>query len=142
MKGSISSAGRYAVGKIGWTATGGAVDDQGVFSAGPDEGNFIVTAETDEASVTGSVSIADEAEPPRAEPTTKQPTRLTWSGEMPPQKWTNFYMKVLTKLVSGGNLRLNVAVEAVRSSGVTEQLIEEMKAALRGLGLQHDVSSD
>ena len=48
-------------------------------------------------------------------------------------------MKVLTKLVSGGNLRLNVTVEADRESGVSEQLVEEVKAALRGLGLDDEV---
>jgi hypothetical protein len=28
-------------------------------------------------------------------------TKLVWSGEVAPQKWSQLYMKVLTKLVSG-----------------------------------------
>jgi hypothetical protein len=31
-------------GQVAWTATGGAVDGDGVFQAGPDEGSFLLTA--------------------------------------------------------------------------------------------------
>ncbi len=51
-------------------------------------------------------------------------------------------MKVLTKLVSTGDLKLNVSVEAVPKEGVTDQQVEETKAALRGLGLEDDVSTE
>ena len=131
-----------AVGKVTWTATGGSVDGQGVYTAGADQGNFIVTAEAGEASVTGSITVTDEAEPPKPPPPPEKATKLAWTGEVPPQKWTNFYMKVLTKLVSGGELRLNVTVDALRESGVSKQQVEEIKAALRGLGLDDDVRSN
>ena len=68
--------------------------------------------------------------------------KLKWSGEISPQKWTNFYMKVLTQLVSAGDVKLNVSIEAEPKDGVTDQRIEETKAALRGLGLDDDVKKE
>ena len=69
-------------------------------------------------------------------------TKLTWSGEVAPQKWTNMYMKVLTKLVSSGELKLRVSIEATPKGGLSEQQIEETKAALRGLGLDDNVRTE
>ena len=43
--------------------------------------------------------------------TPEQRSALTWSGEIPYQKWMNFYTKVLTKLGVGGDLTLTVKVE-------------------------------
>jgi len=59
--------------------------------------------------------------------------KLVWTGEVVPQKWTNFYMKMLTHLVSAGDLKLSVDVQATPKDGVTDQQVEEVKAALRGL---------
>jgi hypothetical protein len=60
---------------------------------------------------------------------------LTWSGEVPSQKWMNFYTKVLTKLGVGNDLSLNVKVKCKPQGGVSPQKIEEIKSALRELGL-------
>ena len=48
-------------------------------------------------------------------------------------------MKVLTKLVSGGDLKIRVNIEATLNDSVADRQIEETKAALRGLGLNDDV---
>lgn len=66
---------------------------------------------------------------------------LTWSGEVPPQKWMNFYTKVLTKFAVGAGLKLRVSVEVKPDGGVSKQRIEETKAALRELGLSDDIGS-
>jgi hypothetical protein len=42
-------------GKVAWSATGGTVDTAGVFQAGKDEGNFLVTAAVGEGQGTASV---------------------------------------------------------------------------------------
>ena len=60
-------------------------------------------------------------------------------GEVPHQKWINFYMKVLTKLVSRGDVKLRVDIEAMPKDGVTDQQVEDTKAALKELGLDDDV---
>jgi hypothetical protein len=78
-----------------------------------------------------------------------QPTRpeqltfagLSWSGEIPPQKWMNFYTKVLSKFASGSKLKLRLAIEVNPESGVSKQKVEETKAALRELGLNDDVTT-
>jgi hypothetical protein len=60
---------------------------------------------------------------------------LIWSGEVPSQKWMNFYTKVLTKLGVGSDLSLNVKVKCKPQGGISPQKIEEIKSALRELGL-------
>lgn len=60
---------------------------------------------------------------------------LTWSGEVPSQKWMNFYTKFLTKLGVGNDINLNVNVKCKPLGGLSPQKIEEIKSALRELGL-------
>ena len=67
-------------------------------------------------------------------------TGMSWTGEIPPQKWMNFYTKVLSKFASGGGLKLKLTVEASPDGGLSKQRIEETKSALRELGLSDDVS--
>jgi hypothetical protein len=73
---------------------------------------------------------------------TSAATHLRWSGQVPPQKWTIFYTKVLSTLVNTGELSLTVSVDAIPTSQVTLQRVETMKAALRELGLQDNVRED
>ena len=54
---------------------------------------------------------------------------------MPAQKWMNFYTKVLAKYATSGGLTLKVEVNVVPVAGVTQQQLEEVKAAFRELGL-------
>ncbi|MCH8343169.1 MAG: ATP-binding protein [Planctomycetes bacterium] len=129
-------------GDVKWSATGGNISADGVFTA-VSLGSFVVTAEAQGKVGTAGVIVAEKAEPrPGAKPKPQSPTMLTWTGEVPPQKWTNLYMKVLTKLVSGGELRINVSIEAKPKDGVTDQQLEETKAALRGLGLGDEVHTE
>ena len=66
---------------------------------------------------------------------------LEWTGEIPPQKWMNFYTKVLSKFASASNLRLTLKVEVSPEGGVSKQKLDETKSALRELGLNDDVST-
>jgi len=66
---------------------------------------------------------------------TQLPLELTWSGEVPSQKWMNFYTKFLTKLGVGTDLSLNVNVKCKPQGGLSPQKAEEIKSALRELGL-------
>ena len=70
---------------------------------------------------------------------TQLPLGLSWSGEVPSQKWMNFYTKVLTKLGAGNDLSLNVKVKCKPQAGVSKQKIEEIKSALRELGLDDNL---
>ena len=127
-------------GEISWTATGGTIDASGIFEAGSEEGPFQVTAAVGPTTATAAVQVLTEPPPITPPPLPPAPkTKLRWSGEVSPQKWTQFYMKVLTKLVSSGEVKLSVTIEAESPQGVTEQQTEEIKAALRGLGLDDGV---
>jgi len=64
---------------------------------------------------------------------------LRWTGEIPPQKWMNFYTKVLSKFATGKGLKLTLSVEVAPEGGVSAQKIEETKVALQELGLNPDV---
>jgi hypothetical protein len=66
---------------------------------------------------------------------------LTWTGEIPPQKWMNFYTKVLAKFASGQGLKLKLNVEVKPDGGISKQRLEETKAALRELGLDDELTS-
>jgi hypothetical protein len=60
---------------------------------------------------------------------------IQWSGEVPPQKWMNFYTKVVSKFAAGQGVKLSVTFEAAPEGGVTKQKLEEAQSALRELGL-------
>src|SRR5439155_8229133 len=44
-------------------------------------------------------------------PTPANASRLVWSGDVPHQKWMNFYTKVLAKFAASGGLKLTLRVE-------------------------------
>jgi hypothetical protein len=74
--------------------------------------------------------------PEKSEPqSTKNSKSMIWRGEIPPQKWMNFYMKVLSKFAVAGGLKLKVTAEIAPPGGVTAQQAEETRQSLRELGL-------
>jgi hypothetical protein len=129
-----------AVGAVQWTASGGSIDRIGVFSASTDEGNFLVTATSGSASSSASVTIGkiESAEPLKPG---IAPTRLRWVGEVPAQKWMNFYTKVLSKFATGSGLKLTVSIDVSPEGGVSSQKTEETKVALQELGLNSDIET-
>ncbi len=64
---------------------------------------------------------------------------LKWTGEVPSQKWMNFYTKVLSRFAASKGLKLTVSVETSRDEAISTQKLEETKVALRELGLKDDV---
>lgn len=131
-------------GTVEWAATGGEIGHDGVFKAAEDEGNFIVSAKVGKVSGAADIGVSKEPKPRRPERTEapEKPQRLIWSGEVTPQKWMNFYTKVLTKFVKAGSLKLNVNIEAEPKGGVTNNQTEETKTALRELGLNDNVHTE
>ncbi len=67
---------------------------------------------------------------------------LTWTGEIPPQKWVIFYTKLLTGLVNAGDLTLRLTMETSPKDGFTAQRIETIKATLRELGLPDKIETE
>jgi len=129
---------------VDWQANGGTIDSDGVFCAGKSDGNFIVTATSGVVAGTANVTIGvkGKSQPPTTVKPGPEAGTLSWSGEVPPQKWMNFYTRVISKFASDKNLKLKVSIEASPESGISKQKIEETKVALRELGLNDDLNTE
>jgi hypothetical protein len=68
--------------------------------------------------------------------------RIRWQGDVPPQKWMNFYTKVLAKFAAQPGLKIGLNVEIAPQGGISIQVLDEIKVALRELGLQDDTQSE
>lgn len=131
----------FDCGTVVWTSTGGTVDAGGVYEAGEDEGSFLVHASIAGVTSTAGVTIAKESTGPVVGPDGADlgDKALRWTGEIPPQKWMNFYTKVLSKLVAAGGLKVTVSIQSSPDGGVADRQTEDVKTALRGLGLNDSV---
>jgi len=65
---------------------------------------------------------------------------ISWEGEVPPQKWMNFYTKILSRFATGEGLKINLKFEAKPEGGISSQKIDETKVHLRELGLQDNIN--
>lgn len=126
----------FAVTRVTWKATGGDASNSGEFTAGRDAGTFLVTANAD--SIDGSVQVRVVKDDPLVlTGGSAPPGQLTfaWTGTVPPQKWMNFYTKVVSKHAANSGLRLTVTFEVPLSADEARMREQETRAALRELGL-------
>jgi hypothetical protein len=138
--------------KVHWEATGGTINQFGVFTAGKKDGSdFEVRATVGDQSAWVKVTILSKKpelsqqvvpSPTQTEArqkTKNAPTHLAWSGEISEQKWKKFYTTVLSRLSAKHLLKITLQIEILRKEGISLQLIDELKTALRDLGLNDDV---
>jgi len=76
------------------------------------------------------------------EPSSGKITNVSWEGEVPAQKWMNFYTKILSKYATGGSLNVSIKFKAVSDDGISQQKVEETKVGLQELGLDNDVQTE
>ena len=130
----------YPLEAVNWSATGGEMTADGVFHANEEEGDYTVSAASGATKATVRIRVKrptsakdsmihEESGPVSAN------QGIHWSGQVPHQKWMNFYTKVLAKYATSGALALKVQVDVNPQGGFSPQQIEEFKAALRELGL-------
>lgn len=124
----------FKCGAVAWVADGGSIAADGRFTAGTDEGSFSVKATVDGLDATAGITIAKALPPP--EPKGKG---LRWSGEVPPPKWMNLYMRVLSRFATGGLLKIRVQFELPPEAEISDAAAEETRTALRELGLNDRV---
>jgi hypothetical protein len=120
-----------------WKASGGTISDEGLFTSGETEGRFTI-----HATAQGIESIA-EVQILKAGPITRPPEHrhvIRWSGEIPPQKWMNFYTKVLTRFVSSKELKVRVSFEVPAEGDQGAAKANETRSGLKELGLDDNVS--
>jgi len=135
---------------VQWQATGGTIDSNGVLQAGNDAGNFTVTATVGNVSEIARFTVTIPQPPDSTDKGDKgdqddkdtTPTELKWKGEITPQKWMNFYTRVLSKFASDRQLKLTLNVEFSVEGEVSPQKTEETKVALQELGLDSDLEED
>lgn len=90
-----------------------------------------------------SSSPVPPTSPSSPQPELSQPElfpHIAWSGDVPAQKWMNFYTKVVSKFAANQGVKLRVTFEASPEGGVSKQKLEETRAAIRELGLDGDVN--
>jgi len=110
--------------KVVWAAEGGSIDDRGFFQAGQADGSFEVSVSCGDLKSTSKVDIKG--------------VDARWTGEVPHQRWSQFYNKVLMKHVMGKKLKLKVVVEL---ADATTDDVEQMRISLQELGLDDDVQT-
>ncbi|MBN8644244.1 MAG: ATP-binding protein [Planctomycetes bacterium] len=129
------------VGTPSWSATGGAIDATGKFVAGAEAGVFGVSARCGSVEGTAQVRVrVREKSATEANATNTASQMLLWTGEVPAQKWMNFYTKVLTRFASTPGLKLRVTFEAPADNAHAKGKADEARAALRELGLDDHIS--
>jgi hypothetical protein len=123
-----------SVGDSKWSATGGTIDDKGMFVAGKHGGAFTVKATANGIESIAEVRITTKDEPP---PTPPPPgaTSLRWRGTVPPQKWMNFYTKVLSRFAALPGLKLEVSFEVPVEGDQSKSKADETRSGLKELGL-------
>lgn len=149
-KASFSAAGIDQYGQpfpaveVTWTGTGGTIDRAGTYEAGKDAGVFAAKAIGAGAEGVAQVRIAATDSIPAPGGTTDPGTSsageavLRWSGSIPPQKWMNFYTKIVSKYASNPDLRLSVTFEVPIDAADRESRERDVRSALTELGIQDD----
>lgn len=127
---------------LAWSAKGGEIDAKGEFRAGEAEGEYPIEAIAGGLSARAIVEITKEAVPISPLPRKPEVKTMRWTGAIPPQKWVNFYTKVLSKLATNGGLKLIVSFEITPEGGLPPHRVEEAKATLRELGLDDEVQTE
>jgi hypothetical protein len=97
-----------------------------------------VTGELETVQTTGTPAIPTPS-PGEGQIVPERIPGFRWKGEIPPQKWMNFYTKVLSRFVAGTGLKLSLSVEVKPDDGVLKAKIEETKVALRDLGMSEQI---
>ena len=139
-----------AIGEIQWTTTGGNIEPNGILTGGENEGNFTVTATVETISAIAEFAVkssngvrakenATIYQLPDYKTIPLPPKGLRWISEISPQKWMNFYTKVLSKFASDQNVKLTVKIEVSIEGEVSQQRRDETKVALQELGLNDEV---
>ncbi|MBV6627856.1 MAG: ATP-binding protein [Rivularia sp. (in: Bacteria)] len=110
------------------------------------------TSTTTVSTTTSTTNTVKDKTNPYITDTSTEPTEITppptsakllkWAGTITPQKWMNFYTRVLSKFAANKNLKLTIEVSVSVEGDISAQKIEETKVALQELGLDGDIETD
>ena len=142
----------YPVANAAWSAPDCTVSGEGSFKASDTPGLYLVTVQVDSLQAEAKVRVRQPVtttttaaagkngrETEEEHPTGYAEKKIQWSGTIPPRKWMNFYTKVISKLANSPGLTVRVSLEAPAEGDSASAKIEDIKSALRELGLDDDV---
>ncbi len=132
---------------VTWSATGGAVSNAGLFTAGETGGLHAVKVQAAGLETIVEIRIRSAAEKDDKDHRDNKDRdsgkrTIQWRGTIPPQKWMNFYTKVLTRFASQPDLNLEVAFKVSLEKDQAQTNAQETRAGLKELGLDDDVKVD
>ncbi len=143
----------YPVESATWAAPDCTMSGAGSFKASDTPGLYLVTVQVDGLQVEAKVRVkqpvttthttsgGEQNKAGEEHPSGYAEKKIQWSGTIPPRKWMNFYTKVITKFASSPGLTLRVSLEAPAEGESASAKIDDIKIALRELGLDEYVSS-
>lgn len=130
----------FSIPEIAWSGTGGMITGEGLFTARETGGVYTVRAEVAGQESLAEIRIITKDDPPVPPPPPGEQI-VRWRGTVPPQKWMNFYTKVLTRFASTPGLKLEVSFEVPIDREQAKAKTEEARAGLKELGLDDNVNS-
>jgi hypothetical protein len=130
----------YAVETVEWSALGCTIDANGHVVASEAPGMYTVTARSGALQIDAQIRVMASSPEEKEEESDSRPKTIRWGGTIPPQKWMNFYTKVLSKLVLSPGLTLRVSFEAPADGENTKAKMDEIQSALRDLGLDEEAT--
>ena len=125
----------YNVTKIDWMSSDVVVDNSGQITAPSECGNYRISAKAGSIYAETTISVAEKPVSATIGKKDNSQTTLKWDGLVPHQKWMNVYTKVFSRFASNPGLRIKVAFEVITETSQANAKSEELKTALRDLGL-------
>lgn len=134
----------FAVPSINWSVSGGSITSEGVYTAGTTGGLHSVRATAGGQEAIAEVRVRiDQQQPDERdddEPEVKAGKRvLRWRGTVPPQKWMNFYTKVLTRFATSPELKLEVSFEIPIDHDQAQSKADDTRSGLKELNLNDNI---
>ena len=134
--------GDFPLESVDWSCSGGTIDVEGKFVAGNETGNFEVSVTSAGCAAHVPVRVIELAGRTSGGDGVGggagDGQMLLWSGDVPAQKWMNFYTKVLARFATSPDLKLRVSVETNTDDEQAQRVLDETRSALRELGLNED----
>ncbi len=136
----------FVIGEVKWSATGGSINNDGLFVAENSPGMFAVKVNYGGVEGIAEVRIAPASQPGggggvggnNGDPAPASKS-IRWQGEVPTQKWMNFYTKVLSKFATTEGLKIKVSFEVPADGEQSRAKADEATSGLKELGLNDDV---
>ena len=134
-----------AVPPLTWSASSGSTTPAGVYTAGTTGGLHSIRATAGDREAIGEVRVKTDEPRPEDDDDDKRAVKpgkrvLRWRGTVPPQKWMNFYTKVLTRFAASQELKLEVSFEIPIDRDQAQSKADETRSGLKELGLDDSTS--